>query len=262
MNSHRRSSRRNQLAVSHSKNWLIGRTAVLEALRAARWPVRKLFVDESITTSDEAVRCAVDQNVDFEFVSHDRLSELCQARHHQGLAARMGDFPYRSEDWLLQNGSLDAANLIVICDRIQDSHNFGAILRSCDALNAFAVVIGEREQSPVSPQVARSSAGAVNHLDIVATDSLPQTTDKLSEAGFTIVAASEKATQTSWDCNLGGRIALILGNEAEGVTDSLMELCQLKTKVPMLGQVDSLNVAVAAGMLLHEIRRQQMTADS
>lgn len=259
-----RKSRRKQLSVSHQKNWLIGRYAVLEALRAGKWPVDDLYVSK---TGDkdafrELLSLARTQRVPTTFVSDDRITELCHARHHQGCAARMGAFPYDSEAKLFNSCASACAGdgpppVVFVCDRIQDTFNFGAILRCCDAMAVLAVVVGITEQATVTPQVARSSAGAVNHVSIVQSDELSACLIKLKEFGFRIAAASEKSDAPSWSIDLNGPVALVVGNEAQGISEQLQDVCDVGLRIPMSGGVSSLNAAVAAGILLYEVRRQQ-----
>ena len=109
----------------------------------------------------------------------------------------------------------------------------------------------------MSPQVARSSTGAVNHLEIVRTESLARAVELLAAADFSLAAASEKATQAVWDTQLPRRFALVIGNETAGVSSSLLDRCDLVLRIPIAGQVDSLNAAVAAGILLYEVQRQR-----
>jgi 23S rRNA (guanosine2251-2'-O)-methyltransferase len=179
-------------------------------------------------------------------VTSERHTELCGSRHHQGMAAQMGPFPYRSLedlDRLLQSVSdCEVPPVILICDRIQDAHNLGAILRSCDAMAVTAVIIGEREQVGVTAQVARSSAGAVNYVPIIRVESLDD-------------AASEKSSTPVWNMDASVGIALIIGSESHGVADTLLAKSDGAVSIPMAGKVSSLNAAVAAGMLLYELRR-------
>lgn len=258
-----RKSRRRQFAVSHQKNWLIGRYAVLETLRADRWPIAELYLDAELPATDPVVQLASQMGVVASRVPAARLTELCHASHHQGMAARMGAFPYFDTAWLLESLRAAAGNpppLIVICDRIQDTHNLGAILRTCDAVAAMAMVIGHHEQAAVSPQVSRSSAGAVNHVPVVVSESLPETVQQLSATGVRIAAASEKAASEYWSADLAGPVGLVVGSEASGVSETLLEQVDCGLRIPMMGQVGSLNAAVAASVVLYEIRRQQAAA--
>ena len=262
--SDKRRSRRRQLQASHQKNWLVGRYAVSEALRATKWPFEELYVADSLAPSDvvEVERLAEDAQVRIHRVDTDRLTELCSADHHQGFAARMGPYPYESPEQLQDRLGIASHTdppvvpIVVICDRIQDTFNFGAILRSCDATSVTAIVIGAAQQAGVTPQVARSSAGAVHHLPVVMAEQLVDVVLELKNAGFQIVAASEKAEDSLWTCNLRGPTALLIGSEARGVSMELLDVCDVQVSIPMMGKLNSLNASVAAGILLYEIRRQ------
>lgn len=264
--SRERGSRRRQLQASHQKNWLIGRHAVLETLTAGRWPVQELYVSGELSTdlAAQVRRLAEAVELHQQIVSPQRIAELCHSEHHQGLAARMGPFPYATIESLPSTPHGPDADrvhqrlpVVVICDRIQDTFNFGAILRCCDALGVAAVVIGETEQAGVTPQVARSSGGAVNYVPIVRTHDLRQVVRHLCNTGFEVAAASEKSAAAAWDVELRRSVALVIGSEARGVSPRLLAECQHQLRIPMLGKVTSLNAAVAVGILLYEIRRQQ-----
>ena len=148
--------------------------------------------------------------------------------------------------------------LFVVCDRIQDAHNFGAILRSCDAMKLDGIVIGERYQSAITPHVARSSAGAVNHQRIFRAPLLTDAVTMLRQAEFQIIAASEKSPTPLWEVDLARPTVVLIGSETSGIAPELLALCDTHVAIPMLGGVNSLNAAVAAGIVLYECRRQQM----
>jgi 23S rRNA (guanosine2251-2'-O)-methyltransferase len=268
--SRKRGSRRRQLTASHQRNWLVGRYAVQETMKAGRWPVTELYVSSQlpqpewndIVTLAEEVDC-IPQTVD-----EDRLTQLCGSSHHQGMAARMGEFPYLSWPQLIQQTEQRTADpsqlpsLIVLCDRIQDAFNFGAILRCCDAMAVDAVVIGSAEQAVVTPHVARSSSGAVNHLQIARIDSLVEAAQHFKAQGYHLMAATEKGAMAPASADLVRPGVLMIGSEARGLSEQLLDLSDVRLAIPMLGQVESLNAAVAAGILLYEIRRQQQNPSS
>lgn len=258
-------------ASNHQRSWLWGRHAVQETLIAGRWPVVELLLDEELppeilrefaTLSDAA-------GVVIQKVTPDRIVELCHADDHQGVLARLGEFPsgdsvslISDAKTVLQAFKSDSDNsslvpLYVICDRIQDAHNFGAILRCCDGMKVTGVVIGERAQCAVNPHVVRSSAGAVNHVNIYRVPDLTAAADGLSALGLSLAAATEKSTDSIWHKDLRTPAAVIIGSEAFGVATELLNRCQLNLTIPMLGRVTSLNAAVAAGIILYEFRRQQ-----
>ncbi|MFM7059003.1 MAG: TrmH family RNA methyltransferase [Planctomycetota bacterium] len=257
-------------AGSHQRAWLWGRHAVLETLAAARWPVLELFISDALANPDllSLQQAAARLSLPLQTVSGLRLEQLCRQPDHQGVAARMGPFPIESISELTialrtsnatftgPSVSIATAPLYVMLDRIQDPWNFGAILRSCDAVRASGVIIGTSSQSSVTPHVARASSGAVNHLQIFQTDDLVQTLVMFRLAGFRIAAASEKSPNLLWDTPLSGPLLLIIGSEALGVAPELLASTDVQAAIPMLGSITSLNAAVAAGILLYECRRQ------
>ncbi|MCA9036208.1 MAG: 23S rRNA (guanosine(2251)-2'-O)-methyltransferase RlmB [Planctomycetaceae bacterium] len=253
-------------AASHQRSWLWGRHAVLETLQSARWPVLELLLSEHADPQvQQIVRTySLDFGVRLSEVTSDRIQQLTRSGDHQGVAACMGEFPcgdeQQLEDWIQQNcintGS-DRFPLLVICDRIQDAHNFGAILRCCNAVKADAIIVADREQANVTPHVARSSAGAVNYSTLFRVPDLSAAASVLRNAGITVAAASEKAEDSCWQTSLNRPVALVIGSEATGVHPKLLEQCELQLRIPMMGEIQSLNAAVAGGILLYEIRRQQ-----
>lgn len=239
---------------------------MLETLKAGRWPVVELFADSNLPDSDlaDVKRLAESLDLALELVDADRLTQLSQTYEHQGFLARMGEFPCEDSEALMlaaRSSTLESkqtAPLFVVCDRIQDAHNFGAILRCCDAVKLDGIVIGDRYQSAITPHVARSSAGAVNYQRIFRVPQLSDAVAMLKQSGFQIIAASEKSTTTIWEATLTMPTVVLIGSETTGVSPDLLALCDLHVAIPMLGDVSSLNAAVAAGIVLYECRRQQL----
>ena len=263
------------LAANHQRSWLWGRHAVLETLKAGRWPIVELFIDSNQPEPElaEVERLAASLEIAVELVDADRLTQLSQTYEHQGFLARMGEFPCEDFESLMlaartatqlaasssaASGSNVLAPLFVVCDRIQDAHNFGAILRSCDAMKLDGIVVGERYQSAITPHVARSSAGAVNHQRIFRVPLLTEAVAMLKQAEYQTIAASEKSATTLWEVNLAQPTVVLIGSETSGIASELLSLCDTHVAIPMLGEVNSLNAAVAAGIVLYECRRQQM----
>ena len=257
---------RSKLAASHQRSWLWGRHVVQETLSAARWPILELLLAEE---ADGCLKQAMlseadDRGIRIKIESSARIHQLTGAADHQGLAARMAEYQCGDTKELAQfvntrMSSLQLSErppLIVVCDRLQDSHNFGAILRCCDGVAADAVVIGQSEQASVTPHVARSSMGAVNNVNLFRIPDLISGVQMLKTAGVSVAAASEKSSTDFWSFDLKRPIALIIGSEAFGISDQLLDECDMKLRIPMFGRIESLNAAVAAGILLYEIRRQ------
>ncbi len=241
----------------HQRCWVWGRHAVREILQAGRWPVMELLLADTLTDELDADfrTLANTRAVDVSAESPKRLSQLCGVKNHQGVIAKMPPFPYDVAKEVLQAAADQP--LFVMLDRIQDSYNFGAILRSAEVLGVDGVFIGDMHQAEVNSLVARTSGGAVNHLKIAQVPDLVEWTQSLRQSGHQIVGASEKADRSPSDCNFQPATTLIIGNEGEGIRPELQELCNGLIAIPQCGQVGSLNAAVAAGILLYEARRQR-----
>lgn len=254
-----RKSRRDVMG-SHNRCWIWGRNAVLETLKAGRWPIHELVLSEGLDAGpyDLTVRLAEQRRVSVSVASESELTRLCRTGEHQGMAARMPPFPWLSVDGLLS--ALPKSPCLVILDRLQDPFNLGAIIRSASALGVDGVIAGTREQADISSQVVRSSAGAVNHIPLGRTDNLVTLLDRLREESFQICGASERATTPLFDARLRGPTALIIGNEGQGIQRELLNRCQTLLQIPMTGSVGSLNAAVAASILFYEVRRQRMVS--
>lgn len=249
---------------NHQRSWLWGYHAVYETLAAARWPVLEIFVtqasyERAATLLEEKAR-----GIPLTIVTAERIEELSRATDHQGMLLRLGPFPYASQEQLERTlqASLAAPTkgslpLLVMCDRLQDSYNLGAILRCCDGTSVQAVIVGEKSQAEMTSHVARSSSGAINYLPIVKSADLVATAIRLKSLGLKLLAADANATNSMWDADLGHPAVLIIGSEAAGVDEQLLAICDERVLIPMHGQVNSLNAAVASGILLYEIRRQQ-----
>lgn len=242
----------------HQRCWVWGRHAVREILQAGRWPVMELVLADSLPDDlSEEFRTLADSHADsFSVEPAKRLSQLCGVKNHQGVIAKMPPFPYDGVEQVLQ--SAPEKPLFVLLDRIQDSYNFGAILRSAEVLGVDGVFIGETHQAEVNSLVARTSGGAVNHLKIAQVGDLIAWARSLHDRGHRLVAANEKASHSPAEWDFRPATTLIIGNEGEGISPRLLELCDSALAIPQCGQVGSLNAAVAAGILLYEARRQRL----
>lgn len=257
--SRRGGGRRKKLMGNHQRSWVWGRNAVSEILRFSRWPIAELYLDQALPAEvwREVSEAAEAQNIVPEKVSAERIEQLCHRSDHQGYLARMRPFPYENAEFVLQRIDSERPLFVVLLDRLQDPHNFGAILRSAETLGVDAVVVGSRHQAEVNSQVARSSAGAVNRIPIVRVDSLVTFAEQLRKSGLRLVAASEKAETTIDATDFRTATALLLGNEGDGVDQALLALCDAQVAIPQSGAIGSLNVAAAAAILFYEVARQR-----
>lgn len=254
----RRREGKQKLLGSHQRSWLWGRNLVRETLAAGRWPIAELRLAEDLPRDElnAASEMASVQGVSPEVVSRDVLERLCHTSEHQGYLARMGPFPYRTTEELLP--AANARALFLILDALQDPYNFGAILRSAEIFGVTGVVIGTTRQVPVTSMVARSSAGGVNRVPIAQVDDLALLASQLKRSGFEIVGASEKGSVTLPEFRFPERTAIVIGNEGEGIGDTLLAECTRLVRIPQVGQLGCLNAAIAASIFCYEAGKRRM----
>lgn len=247
---------RRQLLGSHQKCWLWGRHVVLETLRAGRWKPLEIWaairVDPHVAR--EVRLLALSAKIPLLAKTVDEITRRCGTAEHQGLLAKMPPFPYRSADELF-NRRVEWPCYVVL-DALQDPYNFGALLRSADAFAMHGVFVGTQRQSGVTALVARTSAGAINHVPLAQVDDLVAVVGLLRRRGVSVVAASEKGQRDVCEHDFRRPSALIIGNEGAGIRDELLAQCDALVRIPQFGVVGSLNAAVAAGILFYEVRRQ------
>ena len=156
-----------------------------------------------------------------------------------------------------QVAAIESENaIVVVLDGVTDPHNYGAIIRSADQLGVDLVVTRARRSASESDTVARTSAGAVNYVGTAVVSNLGRALDFLKEQGFWIYGA-DMGGKLAWDTDLRGKTAIVMGSEGKGMSRLVAEKCDAVVSIPSLGSIDSLNVSVAAGVLLYEVRRQQ-----
>ncbi|MDH5469181.1 MAG: 23S rRNA (guanosine(2251)-2'-O)-methyltransferase RlmB [Gammaproteobacteria bacterium] len=156
--------------------------------------------------------------------------------------------------------TLSAPALLLVLDGVQDPHNLGACLRTADAAGVQAVIVPRDRAAGLTPVVHKVACGATQSVPVFAVTNLARTLRLLKEAGIWLYGASDKAPQALYETDLSGPLALVLGSEGSGLRRLTAELCDFQVAIPMAGVVESLNVSVAAGVLLYEVRRQRLQA--
>jgi 23S rRNA (guanosine2251-2'-O)-methyltransferase len=193
-------------------------------------------------------------------VEREQLKRLLGDVTHQGVAAQITPMPAWSEDELLSALAGVAAPLLLVLDGVQDPHNLGACLRSADACGALAVVVPRDRAAQLNATARKVAAGAAETTPVVAVTNLARTLKLLQEAGLWIVGADADAASSAHQVDLKGGVALVLGSEGTGLRQLTRQTCDFMVRLPALGAVESLNVSVAAGMLLYEAVRQRQGA--
>lgn len=194
------------------------------------------------------------------YVKKERLDQLSQTGKHQGVIAYAAAYEYAEvEDILKAAEDKNEAPFIIILDNIEDPHNLGAIIRTAHQAGAHGVIIPKRRAVGLTATVAKTSAGAINYLPVAKVTNLSVTIDELKDKGLWFVCADMDG-ELMYKLDLKGPIGLIIGSEGEGVSRLVKEKCDFNAKIPMFGQVDSLNASVAMGVMAYEIVRQRLNA--
>lgn len=240
------------------ENKIEGRNAVLEALRAGK-PIDKLYVldgcpDGPVRT---IIREAKKGDTIINYVKKERLDQLSETGHHQGVIAMAASYEYATvEDILEKAKEKGEAPFIFVLDNIEDPHNLGAMIRTANLAGAHGVIIPKRRAVGLTSTVARTSAGAINYTPVAKVTNLKQTMEQLKKEGMWFVCADMDGTPY-YQMDLKGPMGLVIGNEGEGVSRLIKETCDFVVSIPMKGDIDSLNASVAAGVLAFEIARQR-----
>ena len=191
------------------------------------------------------------------YVKKERLDQLSETGHHQGVIAMAASYEYATvEDILEKAREKGEAPFIFVLDNIEDPHNLGAMIRTANLAGAHGVIIPKRRAVGLTPTVARTSAGAINYTPVAKVTNLKQTMEQLKKEGMWFVCADMDGTPY-YQMDLKGPMGLVIGNEGEGVSRLIKETCDFVASIPMKGDIDSLNASVAAGVLAFEIARQR-----
>ncbi len=235
---------------------LLGIHAIREALEAGR-AIERIVVARGRGGErvEEIVRLARSRNVPVRFENREAISRLAGSEQHQGIIALAGAKRAATLEDLLADPAPDA--LIILLDGVEDPHNVGAILRSALAAGAAGAVLPERRAAGLTETVARASAGALEHLPVARVTNLARAMEELKEAGFWLAGLDERATQDFTQVDMTGRMALVLGGEGKGLHELTRKNCDYLISIPTTGPVRSLNVSVAAGVVLFEAVRQR-----
>ncbi len=243
---------------SSDKDVIFGIRPVIEAMKAGK-EIEKLLVqkDQHSILIQELLKLAKELKVPISLVPVEKLNTITR-KNHQGVICFISPISYSSLDNVItqcfQNGKVP---LILILDRITDVRNFGAIARTAEFAGADALVIPSRGSAQISSDAIKTSAGALNFIPVCREENLKNTITYLKDSGLQIVACTEKANKTLQGFNFKNPVAIIMGSEEDGISPEYLKKCDVEVKIPMKGQIQSLNVSVAAGMILYEAIRQR-----
>ncbi|MBQ0018674.1 MAG: 23S rRNA (guanosine(2251)-2'-O)-methyltransferase RlmB [Clostridiales bacterium] len=231
-----------------------GRNPVMEALKGERG-VERVFIAEGSERIEPLVAVAREQGVIVDFVKKDRIEAMAPGEKHQGVVAKVTEYKYASMEDVMEKVKVSGEDpFLIILDEITDPHNLGAIIRTAECAGAHGVIIPKRRACTLTQTVALSAAGAVESMPVVQVTNLARTIEDLKKEGIWI-AAADMDGENYQTANLGGPIAIVIGNEGKGVGRLVKEKCDFVLSIPMKGTINSLNASNAAAILMYGVRR-------
>jgi len=244
--------------MNSKENTIFGIYPIQEAL-ASNINFDKVFIQKDINSVkiEVFIRELENRNITVNTVPFEKLDRLTRG-NHQGIVAVTSPVAFHSLESIVENVlSKDKTPLFLILDQITDVRNFGAILRTAECTGVDAVIIQKSGGAPISGDTVKTSAGAIFKIPICKVDHIKDAIFYLQGSGITTLAATEKTKNTIYSVNLNTPLAIIMGSEGKGISHSVLNLVDEKAALPLLGEINSLNVSVACGAFLYEVIRQR-----
>ena len=237
---------------------IIGRNPVLEAIRSGR-SIDKILIKKGKYEGSivPIIKKAKEAKILIQEVDKAKLDTISEGENHQGVIAYVSAYDYVTvKDILLRAEEKSEPPFVIICDKITDPHNLGAILRTANCVGAHGVIIPKRNSVGVNSIVAKTSAGAVEYTPVAKVTNIAGTIEDLKKEGMWIAGADMNGEEM-YKVDLKGSLGLVIGSEGEGISRLVREKCDFIASIPMNGQINSLNASVAAGVLMYEALRQR-----
>ena len=230
--------------------YVYGRNVARELLKKNQ-KVLKIILQEGF--EDKEIISLVEKNhLKVEMKSKREIDYLVNGVH-QGIILSIPEYSYQKLDDVLKKDP----NFLVLLDHLEDPHNLGAIIRTCEAAGVDGIIMPKDRQVPVNATVMKTSVGTLDNVNMVMVSNLSQTIERLKDCGFWIVGTALEDSVDYRTIDYSGKIALVIGNEAKGISHVVRNSCDYIAKIPMYGKTNSLNASVAAGIMIYEIIRNR-----
>lgn len=242
----------------HKEDFIFGTRAVIEAIRNNR-PIEKVLIKKGLENVlfAELFQLIKENNTPFQFVPVEKINRITR-KNHQGVLAFLAAVEYTQIEALIPmlfESGVDP--LIIVLDQITDVRNFGAIVRTAECGGVHAIVIPEKGMARIGADAVKTSAGALHSVPVCKVKNLQNTMLFLRDSGIKVIAATEKATAIYTDSKMNMPVAIIMGAEDEGISPAMLKMADEQIKIPLFGKIKSLNVSVAAGLMIYEVVRQR-----
>lgn len=229
-------------------NYIYGLNTVKEALKGSR--IKKVFINRNCKLKDDIVS----KHMDYEIVDNAKLDKLSRCGNHQGIVALCEDYRlFELKDIVKENDGL-----LIILDGITDPHNFGAIIRTCEAGGIDGIIYKKNNSAKINDTVAKVASGALEYMKLVEVTNLNSTINKLKDLGYWIIGTSDKAEKDYTSLDYKGNIAIVIGSEGKGISRLVKENCDYLVSLPIKGHVNSLNASVATGIFIYNAIYQRV----
>ncbi|NJY63131.1 23S rRNA (guanosine(2251)-2'-O)-methyltransferase RlmB [Salinimicrobium sp. CDJ15-81-2] len=238
---------------------IFGIRAVIEAIQNNE-TIDKIYVQKGLSGQlfQELQQKTKSGDYNISYVPVEKLNKLVKG-NHQGVVAKISPIAFSDlEEEVEKALSKDTAPLFLLLDQIDDVRNFGAIIRTAECCGVDGIIIPKKGGAPVTADTVKTSAGAIFKVPLIKVDHIKDAIYYMQASGIKVVAATEKTETLLYNADLVEPVALIMGNEGKGISDSVLKLADEKAKLPMLGSIGSLNVSVACGAFLYEVVRQRL----
>jgi 23S rRNA (guanosine2251-2'-O)-methyltransferase len=244
--------------MKSQSNMIFGSHAVIEAIRSGK-EFEKIIMKKELSGDvlRELLKAALERNIPYQFVPNEKLDRLTR-KNHQGVIAFISEIEYQQLESIipiLYDKGVDP--FILVLDQITDVRNFGSIARTAECAGVHAIVVPEKGAAQINADAIKTSSGALNLISVCRVPSLIKAVQFLADSGLKIIAASEKGTDLYYNIEYNGPIAVVMGAEDSGVSNDILRKAGNIVKIPLFGKIESLNVAVAAGILLFEVVKQK-----
>lgn len=255
----RRNNKYSNRPKKDSGDYIFGVRAVIEAVKAGR-ELNKILIQKGMQKElfMELKDALKGENHNLQFVPIEKINAITD-KNHQGVVAYVSPITYHDAKEIVEEMLEQGKRPFVLAlDRLTDVRNFGAIARTAECQGVDAIIIPSKGSVTVTPDAIKTSAGALNRIKVCKTDDLKDTLFYIQQCGVRLVACTEKSSVPLYETNLRGSVAVIMGSEKDGVSPDLINMADISCKIPMRGEIASLNVSVAAGMVLYEKLRQEL----
>ena len=255
-----RKEKNNTSNESMREDLIIGRNAVIEALKSDR-TIECVYVSKGDLEGSikVALGLAKDKGVVIKEADRRKLDTMCDGLNHQGIVARVTPFKYCEVNDILEDAKRkEQQPFIVILDEIEDPHNLGSIIRTAELCGVHGIIIPKRRNVGITTTVYRTSVGAIEHVKVAKVTNINATIDELKEQGIWVYGADIAGDEYSYEVDFSGPCALIIGNEGKGIAKLTLKKCDKLVKIPMVGKINSLNASVAGGIMMYEVLKGRL----